>query len=47
MAKIIWKTKREIEEEKNKPKEPTELDLLKEEIEELKNTIDTMLGVSE
>lgn len=27
MAKIIWKTESEIEEEKNKPKEPTELEI--------------------
>lgn len=27
MAKIRWKTKQEIEEEKNRPKEPTELEI--------------------
>lgn len=28
MAKIKWKTKQEIEEEKNRPKEPTETEIL-------------------
>ena len=30
LAKIKWKTKSEIEEEKNKPKEPTEMEIQQE-----------------
>ena len=30
MAQIKWKTKAEIEEENNKPKEPTELEVQKQ-----------------
>lgn len=35
MAKIKWKTKKEIEEEKKKPKEPTETDLMRDYLLEL------------
>lgn len=30
MAQIKWKTKQEIEEEKNRPKEPTEMEVQQE-----------------
>lgn len=40
MAKIDWKTQEEIEEEQNKPKEPSD----KERIDQLENMILMMLG---
>ena len=52
MAKIIWKTKQEIEEESNKPEEPTEAEILMLAIADLdlqreQDKIETQLAIAE
>lgn len=40
MANIIWKTKEEIDAEKNQPQPPTELEILKNQVSENQGAID-------